>query len=156
MHKKLTGVRGPVGGPDEFVEIGSANLVREGRDLTMISYSNGVLTATKAAEALAADGVGVDLIDLRSIYPLDVQTILASVRRTGRVVIVDEAPEFGSVAAQIAAIIQREAFWYLDAPVEIVAAPQSPIPNAPNLIDALMPSPERTVAAARTTLEAQA
>lgn len=156
MHKKLTGVRGEVGGADELVPIGSANRLRAGDDVTVISYSNGMLTATKAADALAADGIGVDLIDLRSIYPLDTETILASVRRTGRVVFVDEAPAFGSVAAQVAAIIQREAFWYLDAPIEIVAAAQSPIPHHPDLIDALLPTPASVVAAAQRALEVRA
>src|SRR5690606_11453752 len=109
--------------------LGQASHLRQGDDVTLVSYSHGMITGTKAADALAADGVGVDLIDLRSIYPLDVATIVASVRRTGRLVIVDEMPAFGSLAAQIAAIIGREAFWYLDAPIEVVAAAQSPIPH---------------------------
>ncbi|MFS0892684.1 alpha-ketoacid dehydrogenase subunit beta [Microbacterium sp. 179-I 3D3 NHS] len=156
MHKKLTGVRGPVGGADELVRIGSARRVREGDDVTVISYSNGMTTATKAADALAADGVSVDLIDLRSIYPIDVATLVASVRRTGRAVILDEAPIFGSVGSQVAAILQQEAFWHLDAPVTVVAAAQSPIPHAPELIDALLPSVERAVAGVRAVIEARA
>lgn len=156
MHKKLTGVRGPVGGADEYVPIGSARRVREGGDVTVISYSNGMLTAGKAADALAADGIQVDLIDLRSIYPLDVETLVASVRRTGRVVILDEAPAFGSVAAQVAAVLQQEAFWYLDAPVRVLAAAQSPIPHAPDLIDALLPGVADTVAAVRSICEVKA
>lgn len=154
MHKKLTGVRGPVGGADDLVPLGKANTLRTGNDVTLVSYSNGMTLATKAADALAAGGVNVDLIDLRSIYPMDVETVIRSVRRTGRVVLVDEAPEFGSVAAQLASIIQRDAFWYLDAPVAVVAAAQSPIPHSPDLIDALLPSVERIVAAAQNTIGA--
>jgi pyruvate/2-oxoglutarate/acetoin dehydrogenase E1 component len=147
MHKKLTGIRGPAGGADEFVPLGSANLVRKGDDVTIVSYSYGVQVATEAAEALAASGIGADVIDLRSIFPLDITTILASVRRTGRLVIVDEAPRFGGIAAMIAATVQEKAFWYLDAPIGMVTGARSPIPHAPDLIDALLPSPGGVVAA---------
>jgi len=140
MHKKLTGVRGEVGGSDELIQLGRGARIREGDDLTIVSYSNGVVTALAAAKELAAAGIEADVIDLRSVYPMDSDTVLASVRRTGRVVVVDEAPWFGGLAGQLAAIIQEQAFWYLDAPVAMITAPQSPIPFAPQLIDALVPS----------------
>lgn len=152
MHKKLTGLRGEVGGDEDLVPIGSSSLVRAGQDVTVISYSHGVTTATTAVDALAAKGITADLIDLRSIFPLDEETLLASVRRTGRVVLVDEGPYFGSVAGQVAAIIQQKAFWYLDAPIEIVASLQSPIPHAPDLVDAILPSVDGVVAAINRTL----
>jgi pyruvate/2-oxoglutarate/acetoin dehydrogenase E1 component len=147
MHKKLTGIRGEVGGPDELVPIGSALRVRQGDDVTIVSYSHGVSTALVAAESLQGSGVSADVIDLRSVYPLDLQTVLASVRRTGRVVVLDEAPRFGSLAAQVAASIQEKAFWYLDAPIAIVASPQTPIPHSPDLIDAIVPDAGDVVAA---------
>jgi pyruvate/2-oxoglutarate/acetoin dehydrogenase E1 component len=149
MHKKLGGVRGQVGDADELIQLGSAARIREGEDVTLVSYSNGVVTASAAARDLAESGIEADVIDLRSIYPLDSETVLSSVRRTGRVVIIDEAPRFGGLAGQLAAIIQEQAFWYLDAPVVMVTSPQSPIPFAPDLIDALLPSVDDVSAAAR-------
>lgn len=156
MHKKLSGARGEVGGAEDYIPLGSATRLRQGEDITLVSYSNGMTTATAAADALAADGVGVDLIDLRSIQPLDAETILGSVRRTGRLVVVDEAPAFGSVAAQIAAVVQSEAFWHLDAPVELVTAAHAPIPHAPELIEALLPTVGGVVHAARRAIGAHA
>jgi pyruvate/2-oxoglutarate/acetoin dehydrogenase E1 component len=140
MHKKLTGVRGEVGDADELIPIGVANRVREGNDVTIVSYSHGATTAAAAAESLASSGIQADVLDLRSVYPLDTTSILASVRRTGKVVLFDEAPHFGNLSAQIAAIIQSEAFWYLDAPIEIVSAPQTPIPHSAELVEAIVPT----------------
>lgn len=153
MHKKLTGVRGAVGGDGEFTPIGVADLVRTGGDVTVVSHSHGMITATEAADALSAAGVQVDLIDLRSIFPLDIDTITASVRRTGRLVVVDESPHFGSVAAQIVTEVQSRAFWYLDAPIVTVTAAHAPIPHSPPLIDALLPSVDGVVRATRRLLE---
>jgi pyruvate/2-oxoglutarate/acetoin dehydrogenase E1 component len=121
--------------------------VRVGGDVTIVSYSNGRHTVVAAAEMLAKTGIEADVIDLRSVYPLDITTVLASVRRTGRLVLLDEAPRFGSLAAQIAAQVQEQAFWYLDAPIAMVTAPQSPIPHSPDLVDALVPSAADVVAA---------
>lgn len=152
MHKKLTGVRGPVRGADELVPIGSAARVETGDDVTLVSYSHGMVTARRAAAELRTRGIAADVIDIRTMYPLDEETILASVRRTGRVVLVDEAPRFGSFAAQLASIIQEKAFWYLDSPIEVVAAAQSPIPHAPQLVDALLPSVDDVVRAAERSM----
>jgi pyruvate/2-oxoglutarate/acetoin dehydrogenase E1 component len=148
MHKKLTGVRGEVGDESEFVPFGKAARLREGNDVTLVSYSHGVITTLEAADALASDGIGADVIDLRSVFPLDIETVLASVRRTGKLVVVDEAPAFGALAGQIAAAVQSEAFWYLDGPIAVVTSPQTPIPHSPPMIDALLPSVADVVAAA--------
>jgi pyruvate/2-oxoglutarate/acetoin dehydrogenase E1 component len=149
MHKKLTGVRGEVGGADDYIQLGSASRIREGNDLTIVGYSNGVTTMRTAAETLAESGIAADVIDLRSVYPLDITTILASVRRTGRIIVIDEAPTFGSLARQVASMVQEQAFWYLDEPVRILAALQSPIPHSPALVDALIPTASRLVEMAR-------
>ena len=119
MHKKLTGVRGEVGGPEDLVPLGSARTVRPGKDVTVITYANDVGTCVKAADKLAEQGIECDVIDLRTLYPLDMPTILESVKRTGKVVIVDEAPRHGSLSAEIAARITEEAFFYLDAAPQI-------------------------------------
>lgn len=147
MHKKLTGARGPVEDSDTLVPIGRAARLRTGGDLTIISYGHGTTTAIASADALAQDGIHSDVIDLRSLFPLDTDVILASVRRTGRAIVIDEAPRFGCLGAQVAATIQQHAFWYLDGPVAILAASQSPVPFSPSSVDALLPQVHDVVAA---------
>ncbi len=140
MHKLLTGARGPVGGPEDVVPIGSARIVRPGRDVSVITYGYGVEIAKQAAEAVALDGIDVEVIDLRTLAPLDLDTIVTSVRRTGRVVVLDEAPALAGPAAEISATINDHAFWYLDQPVVRVVGAHSPIPHSPPLVEALLPS----------------
>jgi pyruvate/2-oxoglutarate/acetoin dehydrogenase E1 component len=147
MHKLLTGARGPVGGADELVPIGSARISRPGRDVTLITYGYGTVLAEKAAQALVEQDIDVEIIDLRSLAPLDVGTIVGSVRRTGRALVLDEAPPLAGPAAEIATSISDHAFWYLDQPVMRVTGRHSPIPHSPILVDALLPSVERVVRA---------
>lgn len=153
MHKKLTGIRGEVGGDDELIPLGRAQRVRDGDDVTIVSYSHGVSIALDAAESLASSGIAADVIDLRTVYPLDIATVVASVRRTGRLIILDEAPRFGNLAAQVAATVQEQAFWYLDQPISLVTAAHSPIPHSPGLIDALLPSAADLVSAVTKIME---
>lgn len=154
MHKRLSGARGEAGGPDDLVPIGSARVVRPGEHVTVITYGYSVLVAEKAAEKLAADGIDIEVIDLRTLFPLDLDTILASVRRTGRVVVMDEAPKHGSLAAEIAATIQEEAFFYLDQPVRRVSGAHVPIPHSPPLLEAVLPNEEDLAAAVRAIVDA--
>jgi len=140
MHKKLTGVRAVVGGPDDLVPFGQASVRRTGADLTIVSYSYMVGRCLEAAELLAAEGIEADVVDMRTLMPLDLTTIEQSVRKTGRVMVVTDAPRFGSIASEIAASIQESVFDYLDAPVIRVGAKHAPIPHSPGLIDALVPS----------------
>jgi pyruvate dehydrogenase E1 component beta subunit len=155
MHKRLTGTRGEVGGPDELVPLGSARTVRPGTDVTVVTYGYGVVSCTAAADRLAADGIECDVIDLRTLYPLDMETILESVRRTGKVVVVDEAPRHGSLSAEIAATISEEAFFYLDMPVHRVTGAHSPIPHSPSLLDAVLPDTDDVITAIRDVSKAQ-
>jgi pyruvate dehydrogenase E1 component beta subunit len=152
MHKSLTGVRGEVGGPDDYIPFGLANVLREGGDATIVTYGVHVRTCLAAAERLAADGVSCDVIDLRTLYPLDVDTVAASVRKTGRAVMVDESAGYGGVSAEIAASLQAAAFDYLDAPIARVHAPHSPVPQSPPLLEALVPDSAKVVAAVRTLM----
>src|SRR6185436_2009785 len=108
MHKRLTGARGETGGPDDLVPIGKAAVVRPGRHVTLISSGIVVQKAVKAAEVLAGDGIEVEVIDLRTILPLDIDLVMESVRRTGRAMVVTEEPPYASVASEIAASIQEE------------------------------------------------
>lgn len=137
----------------EIEPVGGAQIVRSGDDVTIVALGPMLRDALEAADALAPEGISVEVIDPRWLAPLDVATISASVERTGRLVIVHEANVFGGVGGEIAASLDREAFWSLEAPVERVGAPNVRIPAAPHLQEALMPSTEKVVAAARRTLE---
>lgn len=139
MHKRLTGAKGPVGGPEDLVPFGQAAIRREGSDVTLVTYSHMVETAMAAAENVAKDGVDVEVIDLRTVFPLDMETVERSVRRTGRVVVAHEAPRHGGVGAEIAAEIQQRSFFYLDQPVIRVGAAHVPIPHAMPLVESLVP-----------------
>jgi pyruvate dehydrogenase E1 component beta subunit len=152
MHKRLTGARGEVGGADELVPLGSANVVRTGQKATIISGGIVLGKALKAADRLLEEGTDVDVIDLRTIFPLDFETVLASVRKTGRAIVVTEEPPYASVASEIAATIQEEAFEYLDAPVTRVTAAHAPIPHAPNLMEALIPQVDHIVGAVHASI----
>jgi pyruvate dehydrogenase E1 component beta subunit len=148
MHKRLTGLRGPVGDADELVPIGAARVVRRGRDLSLITYGLGVVLAEQADATLRAQGVDVEIIDLRSLAPLDVDTVADSVRRTGRALVLDEAPPLAGPADAIVSAIQQAAFWYLDQPVIRLTARHCPIPHAPVLLEAVLPSVQDVIAAA--------
>jgi pyruvate dehydrogenase E1 component beta subunit len=143
LNKKMLGVKGEV--PEEIysVPIGVANVVREGSDVTIVAIGRMVVEATKAAAALEERGVSVELIDPRSVQPLDIDTIVTSVRKTNRVLIVHEAVQFGGIGAEISSQIQEAAFDYLDAPVARLAAPFAPVPYAPILENAYVPDAAR-------------
>jgi len=121
------------------VPYGSAHVARPGADVTIIGYSITVGQALKAADMLAAEGVDAEVIDLRSLMPLDYETIETSVRKTGRAVLVSEAPRFGGYMAEVAASLQESVFTFLHAPVQRVGAVHSPIPHSPAMFDAVIP-----------------
>ncbi len=152
MNKKMLGVKGPV--PEELyaIPMGQANLVREGADITVIAIGRMVVEATKAAATLEAEGISVEIIDPRTVQPLDTPAIIASVKKTNRALVVHEAVEFGGIGAEISAQITEQAFDYLDAPVGRVAAPFSPSPYAPILENAYMPDANRIAAGIRAVV----
>ncbi len=147
MHKRLSGQRGDVGGPDDLVPFGQARVARPGNDCTIVTYGGMVSSAIEAAEALAARGTSAEVLDLRTLWPLDLDSVVAAARRHGRIVVVDEAPLVGSATAEIAAQVQQAAFHYLDAPVTRVGAVRAPIGANPGLIEAALPSTADIVAA---------
>ncbi len=153
MHKRLTGARGEVGGPEELVPIGKAKVVRPGTKATVISGGIVVGKVLKAADALAESGIDVEVIDLRTIFPLDTETIAESVRKTGRAIVVTEEPPYASVASEIAATLQEDIFEYLDAPVTRLTAAHAPIPHAPNLMEAMIPQVSDIVETVRGSIE---
>jgi len=150
-HKLLYRTEGPV--PEELytIPLGQAEVKREGRDLTVVAYSIMVPRALEAAGQLAAEGIEVEVVDPRSLKPLDEETIVRSVSKTGRVLIVHEAPVTGGVGGEIAAVVAAsEAFDYLDAPIRRLAGLNVPIPYNRTLERAAVPQVEDIVAAART------
>ena len=151
-HKALYGVKGEVPEGHHAVPFGHARLVRAGGDVTIVAMGLMVRQAEKAADALAAEGIGADVIDLRTTSPMDEEAILDSVETTGRLVVVDESPPRCSLATDIAALVAARAFASLRAPVELVTAPHTPVPFARELEKAYLPDAARVAAAARRTL----
>jgi acetoin:2,6-dichlorophenolindophenol oxidoreductase subunit beta len=153
LNKRMLGSKGPV--PEEIYEIplGQANVLRPGRDATVIAVGRMVVEAMTAAEELAKDGTEVEVIDVRTVQPLDSATILESIRRTNRALVVHEAVTFGGIGAEIAAQIQEEAFDYLDAPVLRLGAPFAPVPFSPVLERAYIPDAPRIAAGVQRLLE---
>ena len=148
----LYNTKGPVPEGEFLIPFGKARIAREGSDLTIIAHSRTVPTAMEAANTLANDGVEAEVVDLRSLRPLDVDTIVQSVRKTNRVVIVGEEWRTFGVGAEIAATIQEHAFDYLDAPIARVNTAEVPMPYSKPLEQAALPHPEAVVQAARGLL----
>lgn len=151
-HKALYPLEGEVPDGDYTIPFAHARQVRSGEDVTVIATGLMVGIAEAAAEELAEDGIGCDVIDLRTTSPLDEEAILDSVEVTGRLVIVDEAPPRCNLATDISAIVAQKAFASLRAPIEMVTAPHSPIPFALELEQAYLPSSDDVEAAVRKTL----
>lgn len=148
-HKALYPRKGEVPDGDYTIPFGQAALVREGEHVTVVALARMVVFAEKAIDAVAKDGITCDLIDPRTVSPLDADTILESVENTGRLVVVDESPPRCSIAADIAAVVASRGFRSLRAPVQIVTAPHTPVPFARELERAYVPSPGRIEAAIR-------
>lgn len=134
------------------IPLGKAEVLREGTDVTVVALGRMVHEATKAADLLAADGISVELIDPRTLSPLDSGTLIASVKRTHRALVVHEAVRFCGFGAEVAAQLQEEAFDWLDGPIGRVGAPYAPVPFAPSLEEHYVPNVDHIVAAVRSTL----
>jgi 2-oxoisovalerate dehydrogenase E1 component beta subunit len=146
-------MRGPVpDGEDGLVPIGQAAVVRAGEDLSIITYGPMLQEALTAAEELAAQGHSIELLDLRTLKPLDEQAILASARKTGKVLVVHEAHLTCGIGGEVASLIAQRAFEYLDGPIVRLAAPDVPAPYSPPLEDAYRPNKAKILAAARELL----
>jgi len=148
-HGSLYNLAGSLPAGAAEVDISRAAVRRAGTDVTLIAFSGGLGKALAAADLLAAEGIQAEVIDLRVLRPLDDDTILGSVRRTHRVVIVDEGWRSGGLSAEIAARIAEQAFYDLDAPIERVCGAEVPIPYAKHMEEAALPQPADIVAAAR-------
>jgi 2-oxoisovalerate dehydrogenase E1 component beta subunit len=134
---------------DYVVPLGQAVVRREGRDLTVITYGAMVWTALKAAEQLAKEGLELEVVDLRTLLPYDEQTVLASVKKCSKVILLHEDTRTGGMAGELAALIAEKAFEDLDGPIVRVTAPDTPVPFSPPLEEYFLPNAQRVVEAAR-------
>ncbi len=152
-HKVLYDVKGDVPEGEYVIPLGKADVKRAGSDVTIVAISRMVQVAPEAAETLARDGISAEVVDPRTLSPLDEDTLLESIRKTGRLVVVDEDNPRCSVATDIAALAATRALEYLNAPVRLVTAPHTPVPFSPSLEDFYVPTPQRVVEAARSTVQ---
>jgi pyruvate dehydrogenase E1 component beta subunit len=141
--------KGPVPEDEYLIPFGKADIKREGPDLTIVAICNLVLEALEAAKELEKEGIKAEVVDPRTLVPLDKETIINSVKKTNRIVVVDNNPSACGVAAEIAAIVAEEAFDYLDGPIMRVATLQIPEPVAPPLIKLMLPNKEKIITAAK-------
>jgi pyruvate dehydrogenase E1 component beta subunit len=141
----MYGDKGEVPTEEYLIPIGKADIKRPGRDVTIVSFNKMMKVALAAAEELEKEGISAEVIDLRTIRPLDWYTILESVKKTNRLVIVEEQWPFASVSSEITYQIQKEGFDYLDAPIRRITAADAPMHYAPNLVAAYLPDVPRTV-----------
>jgi len=148
-HKRLYGLEGDVDG--EVGRLGEAAVIREGSDITLVTAMKSVHDASEAAAALERDGISVEVIDLRTLRPIDVETILASIRKTNRIVVVEEGPATGGWAGEVLACVTEGALGHLDDAWRI-ATPNTPIPYSQPLEDAFLPGPDRIAAEIRRRL----
>ena len=152
-HKKLYGVKGPVPEDDYVIPIGEAEVVREGSDVTIVTYSYMRQFCLEAAEKLEKEGVNVEIVDLRTVDPLDEDTFLNSIKKTHRLVVVQEAWRECSISSEIAAIAAEKVLYYLDAPILRVTAEDVPMPFSPVLEERVLPSVGKIIDAVNQVLE---
>ncbi|MEY4593841.1 MAG: hypothetical protein RIQ47_251 [Bacteroidota bacterium] len=143
--EQMYGDKGMVPDGEYLIPIGVADIKRPGKDVTIVSFGKMMKVALKAAEDLAAESIDAEVIDLRSVRPIDYATVIASVKKTNRLVIVEESWPLASIASEVTFMVQKEAFDYLDAPIRRVMGADVPLPYAPTLIDAYLPNPGRVV-----------
>jgi pyruvate dehydrogenase E1 component beta subunit len=151
-NKVLYDTKGPVPEGEYVVPLGKADIKRAGSDITIVAISRMVHVALDAAGQLAKDGVSAEVVDLRSLAPLDEDAVLTSLKKTGRLVVVDEDNPRCSVATDIATLAATQALEYLNGPVRLVTAPHTPVPFSPTLEDFYVPTPQRVIAAVRETM----
>ncbi len=148
-HKMLYNTRGGVPEEEYTLPIGTADIKREGRDVTLVTYSRMTLFCQEAAAVLEKEGISVEIVDMRTLLPMDIETIVNSVKKTNRVIIVEEDCKTGGTGAEISAQITENAFDYLDAPVVRVAGADVPMPKSPVLEKLAVPDTERICKAVR-------
>lgn len=148
-NKILYTEEGPVPEGEYTLPLGKASVAREGKNVTVVALSRMVYFAMEAAKDLAKEGIEIEIVDPRTLYPLDEETILRSVEKTGRLIIYDEDTPRCSMATDIAALIADKGFYYLDAPIKMVTAPHAPVPFSPSLENYYIPDAQKLIAAVK-------
>lgn len=151
-HKVLYGIKGEVPEEEYTIPLGKADIKREGDDITVIGIARTVWHSLEAAEQLSKEGISVEVIDARSIVPFDKETVIKSVKKTGRVVIVDEDYDRCGFASWVSSIIADEAFEYLDAPIKRITTPNVPIPFSPPLEQYILPDSKKIINTVKSIL----
>jgi pyruvate dehydrogenase E1 component beta subunit len=148
----MYGDKGQVPQEEYLIPIGKADIKREGNDVTLVSFGKMMKVALQTAEELQKEGVSAEVVDLRSVRPIDFKTVVESVKKTNRLVIVEEAWPLASISSEISYHVQRYAFDYLDAPIYRITNRDVPLPYAPTLIEAILPNVARTVDAVKAVM----
>jgi pyruvate dehydrogenase E1 component beta subunit len=148
-HKGLFASKGPAAPPDHVVPLGEASIARAGKDVTVVALASTVPTALRAAEVLASDGIAAEVVDLRCLIPLDMRTVLASVEKTSRLVIVEENPYQGGWGGTVASVVADEGFEFLDAPIRRIASACVPLPFADRLEAEVIPTVDKVAGVIR-------
>ena len=148
----MYGDKGEVPAEEYLIPIGQADVKRAGTDVTIVSFGKIMKVALAAAAEMETDGISCEVVDLRTVRPIDYATVVESVKKTNRLVIVEEAWPLSSIATEITYHVQKHAFDYLDAPIQRVNSFDAPLPYAPTLIEAILPNVEKTVRAIKTVM----
>ncbi len=150
--EQMYGDKGLIPESEYLIPIGVADIKREGTDVTIVSFGKMMKVALKSAEELAKENINPEVIDLRTLRPIDYDTVINSVKKTNRLVIVEESWPLGAIASEITFMVQKKAFDYLDAPILRVMGGDVPLPYAPTLIEAYLPNPERVIKAVKEVM----
>jgi pyruvate dehydrogenase E1 component beta subunit len=150
--EQMYGDKGEVPEEEYLIPIGKADIKREGTDVTIVSFGKIMKVALAAAEELAKDGISAEVIDLRTVRPIDYDTVIESVKKTNRIVVVEEAWPLASISSEIAYMVQKQAFDYLDAPVRRITTQDTPLGYAPTFVQAFLPNTERVVKAVKDVM----
>ena len=150
--EQMYGDKGEVPEEEYLIEIGKARIVKEGTDVTLVSFGKILKVAIAAAEELAKDGINCEIIDLRTVRPIDYATLIESVKKTNRMIVVEEAWPLASISSELAYMVQKEAFDYLDAPVRRVTTRDTPLGYAPTMVEAFLPNPQRVIEAVKSVM----
>ena len=150
--EQMYGDKGEVPEGEYIMPIGVADIKKEGSDVTLVSFGKMMKVVLKAAEELAKDNINAEVIDLRTVRPIDYETIISSIKKTNRLVLIEESWPLGNISTEVAFKVQRHAFDYLDAPIIRVTGKDVPLPYAPTLIDAYLPNPQRIIEAVKQVM----
>lgn len=150
--EQMYGDKGEVPEEEYYLPIGKADIKRQGTDVTIVSFGKIIKVAYQAAEELAKDGIEAEIIDLRTVRPIDYDTVIESVKKTNRLVILEEAWPLASISSEITYMVQKQAFDYLDAPIRRITTADTPLGYAPTLVQAFLPNVEQVVKAVKSVL----